>query len=330
MLRKAIYPIVLLLLVLPFGELAARFIGYKPLRWDHYKITSSPTNCITGDSMLGFRLNPGSYSITINSGLKYNATHLNNGQRFCDRDTAGYSSIGLFGCSFTYGMGVDDTLTFAHHLAKKLPETNVTNHSVPGYGTVQSFLQIKNLLAENELPDQIVICFSKHHFKRNGLTPFYRRDLILGYGNADLNTKNYMHEASFPYMQEHRIVKEKWTDLYASWPGRKHSALINLLNSKWDDRKEKRINTLAITKEIFDEIIAICKSANKELLFFFLDDSPEISHLQSYLDHNGISYLNGSWDISRTAETNHPYDDHPNAKAHKRLSDLLIHHFSRR
>ncbi len=321
--RKKIFTLLFwILLVFPLGEIAARLLGYTGLKWVHYEIKTSPTNCITGDSLLGFRLNPGKFNVTINGGLKYVATHLNSKNRYCDTDTNSSHTIGFFGCSFTYGMGVEDSATFVAQIARKLPETHVLNYSVPGYGTVQTLQLLQQLEGQNKLPDTIVVCFSNLHFKRNGLTPGYRRDLVLGYAKADHRTPEYMRSAAFPYFSGKQIKTEKWEDLYSNWPGREYSALVNYLQSLRDRKQEQEIDTYQLTREAFDAILKITQE--KHLLVLMLDEGEGSDRLSSYLSANRIQIIHGKWDINNPEETNAPFDDHLNPAAHKRIADLLI------
>ena len=62
---------------------------------------------------MGLSLNPGKFNVTINKKQKYNVTHTSDSLR-----TTGSNSdiakinIQLHGCSFTYGMGVNDEETY--------------------------------------------------------------------------------------------------------------------------------------------------------------------------------------------------------------------------
>ncbi len=63
----------------------------------------------------------------------------------------------LFGCSRTYGEGLPDKETLQYLLGEALPDYNIFNYGVPGYGPQQTLA----LLESGKLPEQV---FSKHGY----------------------------------------------------------------------------------------------------------------------------------------------------------------------
>jgi len=70
---------------------------------------------------------------------------------------SGLSRIAVLGDSFAWGWGVEESELFTTIIEQKIPNTEVLNFAVPGYGPVQYYLQTDKVLSFN--PDVVVIVF---------------------------------------------------------------------------------------------------------------------------------------------------------------------------
>lgn len=313
----------LLFLAFPFAEIAARIIGHRPYYVKSYTIESSPKNCLVGDSIFGIALNPGEFDVTINGQLKYHATHLSEGQRLVDSTNKSTQLVYLLGCSFTYGMGVDNHETFAARIQNELPDLKVVNLGVPGHGTVQAYLQLERAVKDGNVPRMMVLNFSYLHFDRNALTPSYRRDLLMGYARSEKAANSLMQRARFPYFDDNKIKSVNWEDIYQNWPGRETFAVINLLNSLSDRKKTEAINTEAITRELFGRLSQLCKENNIRFVVSFLDQDPRVSRLSAWCSKEKIDHFNVGWNHFDAQYTNLPHDNHPNADGHQLIAKKI-------
>jgi hypothetical protein len=87
----------------------------------------------------------------------------------------------LFGCSITFGSGLDSNQTLQYLLYRKLGNYNVYNYATPGYGTQQ----MHALLQENRIPTEItnasntvIYVYIDDHVRRvsGSLSAFWTRD----------------------------------------------------------------------------------------------------------------------------------------------------------
>jgi hypothetical protein len=69
----------------------------------------------------------------------------------------GLSRIAVLGDSFAWGWGVEEAELFTTIIERKIPNTEVLNFAVPGYGPVQYYLETDRVLSFN--PDVVVIVF---------------------------------------------------------------------------------------------------------------------------------------------------------------------------
>ncbi len=78
----------------------------------------------------------------------------------------GRRRIGIFGCSQTFGAGVDDAETFASLLGHALPDAELLNFGVSGYGTDQMLLYYETVGRKYDL-DVVVLAFAEYQLERN-------------------------------------------------------------------------------------------------------------------------------------------------------------------
>jgi hypothetical protein len=148
------------------------------------------------DDSLGFRLKENySYNalkVFPNGTIIFNATQTTDryGRRIINQKyKQNNSHLILFGCSNTFGSGLNDNETLAYDLAKELPEYNIYNYAVSGYGPQQMLA----ILEKGNLPNEVmssneniaIYIFIGDHFNR-----------AIGSTRADWTIKS---NSSFPY-----------------------------------------------------------------------------------------------------------------------------------
>ena len=121
------------------------------------------------DDQLGWQHRPS--RIVNTRHLDYSATYTIGADRM--RPTGSKSRpdrrVIFIGGSFTFGHGVNDTEAFPAVLARDhWPDHEVVNAAVNGWGTVQSYLRLKQLLGNSETPPKLVVYgWISHHSHRN-------------------------------------------------------------------------------------------------------------------------------------------------------------------
>ncbi len=81
-------------------------------------------------------------------------------------DKKGKHHTAFFGCSYTFGEGINDDETMVYKLNDKYPNEVFDNYGVSGYGTVQSLIVMQDVLEQNKY-DLIVYCATRPQFARN-------------------------------------------------------------------------------------------------------------------------------------------------------------------
>ena len=304
-------------------EIAFRILGYESFQNNDYSVAAQPDNAFLGDTELGIQLNPGAFQITINKGLTFNTHHLENNSRYVsDCPNATKPNILFLGCSFTYGFGVNDEQHFTSLLQKKHPALSFQNAGVIGYGSVQSLLQLKELVRTQQLK-AVILNFSSFHFMRNTLSREYRSNLRIGYRRSSNNVDSKMNQSRFPYLPacEEPIQYASWEEIYENWIGREWLASINWIQTSYDYAKEDLPAQIEATVCIIQEMAAICKENNIPFGVACLDTTPETGLLKTKV--SPINWVDVGFDFSNQSFINHPYDSHPNPVGHRQIADKI-------
>jgi hypothetical protein len=314
-----LYPVVFVLCL----ELALQILGWGTYYIDDYSIRTEPENAFIGHHKLGIALNTGAYSITLNDSIQFTATHLPGNHRLIPAsELAENPDLLLLGCSFTYGYGVNDDETFAALLQQGFPEVSMRNSGVIGYGTVQSLMQLKEMVKKGSVKT-VLLNFSSFHLMRNGLSQTYRSNLKVGYQRSSHNVESLMEQSRFPYITscDLEIQYQPWETMYTNRYGREWSATVNWLQLTEDRRRDAAIDELRIAECIIREMETICKANNITFGVACLDTTAETEALHTAL--TGINWVNVGFDFSNEELTNLPYDSHPGVRGHAYIADRI-------
>lgn len=315
-----------LLACLPFCfEVALRILGHQPYHQQPFYITSEPRGCLLPHARYGFALQPGSFRVGINNKVWYNTTHGADSFRVSSNhpmDTA--RQVWLLGCSFTYGMGIDDSATAAWQLQMHLPGVWIRNMGVPGHGTVHAWLRIREQIARGNTPGVAVIMFSAFHLERNVLSPVFRHSLAEGFGNAAPEMAKFMSDVSMPFVDSDTLAYEPWKNLYHDWPGREKLTMVQYLQSLYDDHCTSTLDARNVTLKLFDEISQFCQLNAVPLLVAGISDDPATNSILGQLRRSGIRVVHTRVDLKDPAMTHAPYDSHPSAQAHHIYAGRLL------
>ena len=324
-----------LAIALVIVEIILWIVGYRPYYVTEFEIKSNPEYCLIPDSKYGFALQPGQFDITLNKALQFNATHLSDSTRatqLIERNTKPALSISFFGCSYTYGWGVSDSATYPFQIQKSFPHLTVRNYGVPGYGTIQSLLQLQELARQGKSPDIAIINYAHFHNERNALTRSWKMHLKHGFEQSNPAMAKNFGTAAMPFADldasgNLMVSKMNQNEIYTDWPGRTLSPSINRIQTTIDRVSDFFVPDVNITKALFLEIKKVCDETNTKLLVCGITDGEGAEEMLRSLKSEGIKTLDISVDLSDPKYNNQPYDSHPNALAHsiyaKRVEEFL-------
>jgi hypothetical protein len=218
------------------------------------------------------------------------------------------------GCSFTHGWGLNDEETFAWKVQMALPDWNVHNFGVNGYGTCQAYMLLKRLFEQKKWYKPVLIYgFISDHEDRNVGNVFWHYVLstLTSTGNVSLpscmldNSGSILFNPARPYPQ---------------FPFRHTLAVIPLFEKLYLKLQSSSLagRSQRITEQLLVEMEAFTTARSVHFGVLFFDGQTRTSHYRQYLESRG----------SRIIHTNLPdqniraltfLDGHPNS----RMTDLI-------
>ncbi len=289
---------------------------------------SSPTRHLLPDEQLGVRLNPGQYKVTLNKLLKYTATHLANGYRSCGESNSDSPLIAFYGCSFTYGTGVNDEDVYPYILQKKFNSLNIENRAVPGYGQAQMLLNLEEDLSKPNKPTVIVLNYLSFHNERNTLNASYRQNLRIGYGitkRDDAGIEQFKCAYTFGEIEKGKLVLGQLSmqEINSTLPFISYSASMNWFQNLWDQTSVNAQEDEKVTLALIDQIQEVCKKNDVKLIISTMSNDDITKRFIQHCESRSIATIDISVDFTQKGYNNKPFDQHPSALAHHEIAVKL-------
>ncbi len=269
------------------------------------------------DDELGWRPVPGRHpwDTRITGGKRVVVTYTENGERISappDGPRGRDLSVVFIGGSFTAVDYLDDEDTFPWLLQRAHPEATIRNYGVGGYGTYQSLLKLREVLAQDAAPpDLVVYSFLHHHLYRNVAAETWLNQLAWA---------SYRGHAAVPHctldgsgqLEEHAPLRREIGPLERS------SALFALVERVALDRLDRRKGqALAVFHDPAATQIYTLPLHDARLLINFFGLPQELyQDLLPTLEAEGISDLPSM--LESSDDLTCPWGDgHPNEQANQ-------------
>jgi hypothetical protein len=283
------------------------------------------------DPLLGWRpkagirtrsMRPGSYDVTVST----NAQGLRGRDDVIRERAPGVPRIAVFGCSQTFGSGVEDDETFSARLAASLPGVEVLNFGVHGYGTDQMLLRWEEE-GVRYAPDVVVIAFAYYHLDRN-ITGFrfyakphfvFDRDGALRLVGVPVPDPDALSGAATPHPAwplADRSVLARW--LWERELRRRDTALYQAEGPAWD-----------VTKALITRFATGVRRTGARFVILNIDeDAPWMAEPLAHLAHNlDATFVDAGPALgeprSRGIRLRLPRDPHWNPQGHAVIADVL-------
>ena len=319
-------------------EIAVRISGHLPLKSKTFKVKHTaeqlafirnqpkPLNLEFIEDNIADTLRHLAYA----SSVKYNYTLNVNGSRNCGKkyDTS-LNDINIYGCSFTFGVGLEDSNTHPYILQQKIKNYNINNFGKSGYGLVEIYYKIKKTMN----PNVKIIIINYAHFLTDRY-PGSRYWAKMKNIYLDNKTEKYLHE--HVYMNNLIIYNEKYLKetktyfpLFKKLPLQNNLACINLLDDKYNELIDRKTyHKLEISYLILQEINTLCKKKKIQLLLTNIDDYKRTTQDLDYFRTIGVKTINLNIKNNNPKYNLMPYDSHPNAVANKLFAERIYSYLS--
>lgn len=309
------------LMVMALGEAVVRAVGHTPQRFRPQTMKMS----VVPDVVLGWRNAPGMYTVPgVGSGV-VRATIAEGGNRVTHRGSGqgvGGPDIWILGDSLTAGWGVTDEETYAWKLQEQFPKMTFSNYGVPGYGTVQSLLHLRQLLQSvEEKPWLILYGFNDFFPDRNVAGPPWRKAM-------DISSR-IARRLPYAFLDAKGVLQLHAPIGFGIVPLRRILASAALLEEELQEaivRQRVQEKTI-ITERLLGEMSRESGNVGAQFIVVFLSVGQEAHEQYGHaLEQQGIPFIDCAFPEVHVPEMQVPGDGHPNGRMHTLFSECIAPH----
>jgi hypothetical protein len=329
--KKAFFVVFALLLVSVALEVGLRLLGIQPERFfrSNSDLVCSPNDYWRLDSVLGFKYNEGAFMCTANDVVEFSVTHGADGFRVTSEHPESFNElpeIHLYGCSVTWGHGLNDSETVAWKLQYSLPQFAVKNFGIGASSNAQALRLFETNVERGDAPRYAVLVYAAFHHIRNTMSWNWRRQFHI-FSRQSVN--NNFDEIFIPRAKlnvENEVVLEYMSssELLHSIPKFDQSAFLYTLNEvyqkHWVDRN---LNDYETSKKLILEFNEECKSENVKFIVAGLLSDPATATMLADLQTEGVLVVDMSVDLSLN-QWRLKGDGHPNENANVHFAESLL------
>lgn len=320
-----IFLLILAMLAIFAGETIVRSKGVYPWRKFDMPIKVDPGGkFFAKHHNLGYSHIPGEFTVTLKDHYVFKVTHLPNTLRITHpletyiKEIRTKEEIWIFGCSFTHGWSLNDQETYPWLLQLNLPQYEVINYGVSGYGLLHSLIQLREALTMGHIPKIIVITYASFYDSRNVFLRSWRKAIV---------PFNKLGPLSQPYVRidsNGKLVFYFAENIdYREFPLMRHSALMHFIEATYNNFEEHIYDSRGVSKALILEFANIAEKNKIALVLAGMIDDKNTRDMLLFAHEKGIKYIDMSVDLNIKEHTNLPHDGHPSARANKKFSDKL-------
>ena len=315
------YCLAVVVFVAGVGEIVARALGHEPWRPAAPGLRVEPGGRLyQADPLLGYTMLPGRFRVGMESGYAFRVTHGADTLRVVRPEEVavpeGAPELWIFGCSFSYGWAVEDADVYAWQVQRALPDWRVRNFAVNGYGTVQALLRLEHELAAGGRPAVVLLAHAAFHEDRN---TFVRER---GKRVAPFSTLGPLTQPRARLASDGTLVIDPAPVVYRPWPGMQHSALVHLVEQRWNAWERRRARGPEVTAALVDRFVDAAKGAGARVVVAGIAGRTDA--LLERAAQRGATPLSMALDLDAPGMRNLPHDGHPSAKAHRGYAARVV------
>ena len=309
------------LVILLGAELGLRLLGYHP--WTYITYDAKEPTTYKDDKKLGWTTKEGYFTIPPYhpEGTPITITFLKGGLRKTyegqNNQHDNRPKAIFVGGSVTQGWAVSDEETFTWKLQSLLPDLEVLNYGVGGYGTYQSLLVLEQVLPQISNPHFVVYGLIGPHEDRNVAPSSWMRGL------SRSQTKGHI---AVPYatLNDREVLSFHAPERYRRWPFDEKSAIIflaekafmRLLTADREGQKRK------VTQELLLNMSQLCTQHNVIFIIAMLYGTNEIrNHYKDFSQSQGFNYVDCAFPLTRDMKVKGEH--HPNGKLHSKYAQCI-------
>lgn len=300
-------------IVILICEILLRILGYTPLVDNRAvaKIISTPSPMFCENESYGYAYCPGEFKVVLNESLEYKLSTNEFGFRSnATNSEYANASLAIFGCSFFSGMGIDDQDVLDVVLGTLVDSMQISNYAIPGHGMTTQLAQLKDLIDSKNPPSIAVFEIASFHLVRNpGAYTFLKnfasiKDKPVKYLTANLKEGD---ELIFEVIE----VESKVSFL------EQKSSLAFLVKKFLKRNEYSESYLLNLENALIKEAYSYCKENEIRAVFMVITKDDLSQKIMDEMDLEAIPYVLSQVDYNKDSFNLNPYDQHPNALAHR-------------
>jgi hypothetical protein len=314
-------------LTLGVAELLARLTGIHPWVKADLQIHVMPGGrFFTPHPTRGYAQLPGTFVVTLASGYSFTVTHRPGGIRITHplatyTDTRSKPEIWIMGCSFTHGWSLNDQDTYPWLLQASLPQYEVVNYGVEGYGTLHALLQLREALTTQPPPRVVVYAYASLHDERNTFLR-NRRKTIAPWNRLGPLLQPYVRLDRDGHLRAANARVE-----YTEFPFMRYSAFVHFLEMTYNQLEDTWSDSHQISQRLVLEMAELADQYHVKFVIATIAEDSRSREMLAFAQAQGLMGVDISVDSNRQEYRNWPHDSHPSPLANihyaKRLETFL-------
>lgn len=331
--KKVITILISIVVTLGIVEIVLRIFVIKP--WENLKVEDPLIN--KRDPILGWKAKEGTYNFLPmhKSGNNFSLTIKQNGERENgNKNIKTKNEILLVGGSFTQGWGVNDNETFSFKLQKKYKDYKINNFGQAGYGSIQSYLLLKEQISKAMSPKLIIYGIIQHHEYRNIAHEGWLRMM------SQYSSRGSVYTPYGSLNKENNLIIHSPIG-YSTFPLREKFSVITLIEKVYNKlqskkRVYKRLETgerikqqVIVTKKTIIAMKEISEKIDANFIVVNLDwaGSLKKENYKNFFKKNKINFVNCAVPLDKKFAI--PGDYHTNKEAHTFYKNCLVNYFDK-
>ena len=302
------------------GEIALRITGQQAWNPPQRKleVLEPGGHFFEKDPLLGYAMRPGKMKVQMDGKHIFHANHGPDRYRLGPQVADSLPEIWVFGCSFTYGWGVNDAEAYPSVLQEMLPDYRIRNFGVSGYGTFQNLLEYERLLKTETRPVLVVLAYGSFHEQRNTCNRYWRKAIA---------SQEVIQGLEYPWIrfgEGDSLIRGKMPLTYSPFPLMRFSALSHFIELKVCQYEDQGLRSKEVSYRL---ILDFQQKSRKQGIPFLLAgiwQNPGTSQMLQKAQSEGIRQLDISEDLSDPNLRIMPEDAHPNDIVHRRYAERLL------
>jgi hypothetical protein len=319
LLRWSVTILVMILVI----EVLLRVFGMTPHDPAASSVIVTPSHYGVPHPTLGFGLKPGEFHIQKAESLKFTVTHKADSFRRTSQNpkAKNLGDVNFYGCSITYGFGVDDDEAYAWKVQEELPEYRINNYGVSGYGLAQFYLLLEQHLQKKDLPSAVVLGYAGFQDERGTMMCNWKKSLAPAMkedGFEDISLFPYINDESGGFTVDYCPAQ------YVEWPLMRSSAFMHALESAYNFCENNIVDSHKVSWEVVQAMADLCAAKNVHFILVGLDTEEFTQSMINYCAENEIEAHGIGEDLSRVENTYLPIDPHPRPSVHVIYAERLL------